>query len=75
MIMLNMVDNLLSFVNWLNQVMQEKNITQADIARSGFVTTAAVSKLFTMSVKSVGKVPALTKKALLTRFKAAKHRA
>ncbi len=52
--MLNMVDNLLSFVNWLNQVMQEKNITQADIARSGFVTTAAVSKLFTMSVKSVG---------------------
>jgi len=53
-IMLNMVDILLSFVNWLNEVMREKNITQADIARTGFVTTAAVSKLFTMSVKSVG---------------------
>jgi transcriptional regulator with XRE-family HTH domain len=52
--MLSMVDELLSFVNWLNQVIREKNITQADIARTGFVTTGAVSKLFTMQVKSVG---------------------
>ena len=52
--MLNMVDTLLNFVNWMNQIMREQNITQADIARTGFVTTAAVSKLFTMSVKSVG---------------------
>lgn len=52
--MLNMVDTLSSFINWANQVMSEKNITQADIARTGFVTTAAVSKLFTFQVKSVG---------------------
>lgn len=42
------------FINWANQVMREKNLTQADIARSGFVKSAAVSMLFSMKGKSVG---------------------
>lgn len=49
-----MVDNLTSFINWAQVLMNAKNITQADIARTGYVTTAAVSKLFTYQVKSVG---------------------
>jgi transcriptional regulator with XRE-family HTH domain len=49
-----MVDNLSSFINWAQALMNAKNITQADIARTGYVTTAAVSKLFTYQVKSVG---------------------
>ncbi len=49
-----MVDELMNFLNWLNGVMKEKSISQADIARTGFVTTAAVSKLFTYQVKTVG---------------------
>jgi len=49
-----MVDNLSEFVSWVNSVIQEKNITQADIARTGFVTRAAVSALFVLRIKSVG---------------------
>ena len=49
-----MVDELLSFVNWLNQVIREKNITQADIAKTGYVTSSAVSLLFSRRIKSVG---------------------
>jgi hypothetical protein len=49
-----MVDNLSDFVAWANSVMQEKSITQADIARTGFVTRAAVSALFVLRIKSVG---------------------
>ena len=52
--MLSMIDELSSFVNWVNQVMGEKNITQADIARTGFVTSSAVSLLFSLRIKSVG---------------------
>jgi|GEM_PF-1597115 len=52
--MSNMVDNLSSFIIWLQSQMNQKNITQADVARTGYVTTAAVSKLFTLQVKSVG---------------------
>ena len=52
--MSNMVDNLSSFITWVQTQMNQKNITQADIARTGYVTTAAVSKLFTLQVKSVG---------------------
>lgn len=54
MIMLTMVDNLSSFVDWAQAIMNEKNVTQADIARTGFVTRAAISKLFTLQLKSVG---------------------
>jgi len=52
--MLTMIDNLFSFLNWLNQLMAEKNITQADIARTEFVTRGAVSALFSNRIKSVG---------------------
>jgi hypothetical protein len=53
-IMLSMIDELSSFVNWANSVMKEKNITQADIARTGYVTSSAVSLLFSLRIKSVG---------------------
>jgi transcriptional regulator with XRE-family HTH domain len=49
-----MVDDMFSFLNWLNKVMSEKNITQADIARTGFVTRGAVSLLFSNRLKSLG---------------------
>jgi|GEM_PF-4447929 len=49
-----MFDTLSSFVEWANVIMSKKNITQADIARTGFVSSSAVSLLFSMRVKSVG---------------------
>lgn len=49
-----MVNNLFSFVNWVQDVMREKNISQADIARTGYVRTAAVSMFFSYKTKSVG---------------------
>lgn len=49
-----MVDNLSNFVDWLNLVMNEKNITQADIAKTGYVTRGAVSALLVKRIKSVG---------------------
>lgn len=52
--MYSMQNNLSSFVDWVNSVMSEKNITQADIARTGFVTRGAVSLLLTYRIKSVG---------------------
>ena len=51
--MLSMVDKLSSFLNWLQSEMNEKNLTPADIARTGFVTSSAVSLLFSMKTKSV----------------------
>lgn len=52
--MFSVNDTLSSFINWLNQTMHEKNITQADIARTGYVTRGAVSQLLTYRIKSVG---------------------
>jgi hypothetical protein len=52
--MLSVIDNLSSFVNWVNGVMSEQNITQADISRTGFVTRGAVSALLGLRIKSVG---------------------
>lgn len=49
-----MVDNLSNFVDWVNLVMNEKNITQADIAKTGYVTRGAVSALLVKRIKSVG---------------------
>jgi transcriptional regulator with XRE-family HTH domain len=49
-----MVDNLSNFVDWVNVVMRERNITQADIAKTGYVTRAAVSALLVQRIKSVG---------------------
>ena len=54
LIMFSVIDTLSSFVDWLNQVMAEKNLTQADIAKTGYVTRAAVSALLVKKVKSVG---------------------
>lgn len=52
--MINMSDTVEDFVNWANGVMSERNLTQADIARAGFVKSAAVSMLFSMKGKSIG---------------------
>jgi len=52
--MLSMVDTLTNFVEWAQALMNQKNISQADIARTGYVTRTAVSKLFTFQVKTVG---------------------
>lgn len=52
--MFNTMNDLFSFVNWANEVMQEKSISQADIARTGYVNNSAVSMLFSLKVKSVG---------------------
>ena len=52
--MFNMSNNLEVFLNWLNDVMREKNITQADIARTKHVKPSSVSMLFSQQVKSVG---------------------
>jgi transcriptional regulator with XRE-family HTH domain len=49
-----MVDNLSSFVNWLNSLMAQKGLSQADIARTKIVTSSAVSLLFSLRIKSVG---------------------
>jgi transcriptional regulator with XRE-family HTH domain len=73
-----MVDELMSFLNWLNGVMKERGISQADIARTGFVTTAAVSKLFTYQVKTVGvdmckAIAAATNIPLVTIYRKAGH--
>jgi transcriptional regulator with XRE-family HTH domain len=73
-----MVDNLSSFVNWLQAILNEKNVTQADIARIGFVTSAAVSKLFTLQLKSVGvemcrAISVATNTPLVTVYRKAGH--
>ena len=52
-IILSMVDNLLSFLEWLQLAMNDKSVTPADIARTGFVTNSAVSLLFSMKTKSL----------------------
>jgi transcriptional regulator with XRE-family HTH domain len=52
--MFSVSNNLESFLNWLNLVMKQKNITQADIARTNHVRPSSVSMLFSMQVKSVG---------------------
>jgi transcriptional regulator with XRE-family HTH domain len=52
--MFNMVNNLFDFVNWAQAVMNQNNVTQADIARTGFVKSAAVSMFFSYKTKSVG---------------------
>ena len=49
-----MATNVSNFVDWLNQMMREKNITQADIGHTDIVTPVAVRKLFTNQLKSVG---------------------
>lgn len=49
-----MADTLVGFIEWANEIMSERNITQADIARTGFVTSSAVSLLFSLRIKSVG---------------------
>lgn len=49
-----MGDTLVGFIEWANEIMSERNITQADIARTGFVTSSAVSLLFSLRIKSVG---------------------
>ena len=76
--MLNVVDNLSSFINWAQAIMNEKGVTQADIARTGFVTTAAVSKLFTSQFKTVGvemckAIAAATGTPLITVYRKAGH--
>jgi transcriptional regulator with XRE-family HTH domain len=50
---LSMVKNLPSFLNWLRAMMGERDITPADIARTGYVTDSAVSLLLSMKTKSV----------------------
>jgi len=50
---LSMANNLSSFLTWLSQTMDEKEIYPVDIARTGFVTDSAVSLLFSMKTKSV----------------------
>jgi len=52
--MFNTMDTLLSFVNWVNEIMREKSITQADIAKTGYVKSPAVSMFFGYKTKSVG---------------------
>ena len=51
--MLSMVKNLPSFLNWLRALMGERDITPADIARTGYVTDSAISLLLSMKTKSV----------------------
>lgn len=52
--MFNMTNSLFDFVKWVESAMIERNITQADIARTGFVKSAAVSMFFSYKTKSVG---------------------
>lgn len=51
--LLSMANNLSSFLNWLRQVMKDKDVLPVDIARTGFVTESAVSLLMKMTTKSV----------------------
>ena len=48
-----MVEKLSSFLNWLTLLMDEKDVTPADIARTGYVTDSAISLLFSGKTKSV----------------------
>ena len=50
--MLSMVNTLSSFLEWLTLTMG-KEVTPADIARTGFVTDSAVSLLLSGTTKSV----------------------
>jgi len=52
--MFNMPNNLDSFLNWLEGTMRAKNVTQADIARTGLIRSSSVSMLFSRQVKSIG---------------------
>jgi len=52
--MFNMVNDLFDFINWVQTAMNAKDITNADIARTGFVKPAAVSMFFSFKTKSVG---------------------
>lgn len=52
--MFNMSNNLFDFVNWVVDVMNEKNISQSDIAKTGFVKPPAVSMFFALKTKSPG---------------------
>jgi len=51
--MLSMVKSVLSFLDWLRPIMEEKKIKPADIARTKIVSGSAVSLLFSMKTKSV----------------------
>lgn len=48
-----MVENLSSFLKWLNQAMSDNKVSSADIARTGFVSESAVSLLLSGVTKSV----------------------
>lgn len=50
--LLSMENNFVSFINWLDGVMTEKNVTPTDIANTGFVSISAVSLLLSKTTKS-----------------------
>jgi len=52
--MFTLMNDLFSFINWVQEIMREKNISQSDIARTGYVKSPAISMFFSYKTKSVG---------------------
>lgn len=52
--MLNVVDSP-DFVDWLNNEMRQRNMSQAELARLGGITRSAVNKLLNRQQKSPGR--------------------
>lgn len=51
--MFSMVENLSSFLKWLDEAMRHNDVSPADIARTGFVSDSAISLLISGVTKSV----------------------